>query len=227
MSRKSKSQLFNIESLEGRTLLSGVPASFHKSTVVPIELSAARVTTAATSVGAKSSNSFLKLAEATNSTTIKLQFRQPIPKALVKNLRFEASGLQILKSQFAPDRRSVTLTTSAQSDTTYSLKVTVLKGPVKKPRISTQGLTNVHGAPAPLITNMASGSSSSVTVTFSEPMSDKALDRKFYTIVDASGKPLSITDARFDGMSHKVVILSTAAQDAGPYKLSIMGVTDL
>lgn len=220
-----KQNQFHVESLEERTLLARVPVLQNFTSLLSVQNSPARLSPRPVNTPVQSSNNFLKSAVAVNSTTIQIGFRQPIDRSVVNNMRYEVSGLNILKSQMASDRRSVTLTTSSHQDLNYHLKVSILKGPASRPRVTVQRMASFQGAPAPQILSVATASSSSVVVTFDQPMSDQAQNVDSYSIVDAAGKPLPVTLARFDGVSHKVVILTTATQAvAGPYTLTVNGV---
>src|SRR3954451_808741 len=109
--------------LEERTLLSSVPAitgvdkaHLHALTVVKAAPQASHPT------------GFLKSAEALNSTTIRLHFKSPISRSMASKLRYEVPGLQVTRIQMSRDGRTALLTTTPQSGSAYTVRVSLVQG---------------------------------------------------------------------------------------------------
>ena len=77
---------------------------------------------------------------------------------------------------------------------------------------------------APFVTAAASAGNTAVRVTFSEDVTDTALDPARYSVTE-QGVPLEVTAVAFVG-GRRTVELTTAAQDDGSYTVAAAGVTD-
>ncbi len=131
------------------------------------------------------------------------------------------------------DRTRIILTTEAQIDTEYTLRVTnVLTQAGDKLIDPTNNTAAFRGIPLddavrPAVTSATATSNTSVLVDFSEPVvgGDRA-DR--YSIEAADGSPLEVLSAQYANPYNTQVLLTTAPQrdELTEYTITVTGVTD-
>jgi hypothetical protein len=184
----------------------------------------------------------LRSVTALDDQTLLLQFTKNLGKSADRVSSYDIPGLTVLKAARVRDARTVKLTTSPQSDTAYKLTLNNLRAKdgravtVPAAAATFQGLDTTP----PRVTGAISTSNTKVLVSFSEPMSDAALNPAFYSIKQTTLNPEAGTlrvlgtrpgeDAskpQFVNGDRRLVELTTSSQNELAYTLTAFNLTDL
>ncbi|UCH25829.1 MAG: hypothetical protein JSV66_18205 [Trueperaceae bacterium] len=141
--------------------------------------------------------------------------------------------LSVTAATPSADKTMVVLTTSAQEQLTYTVRVTNVlsaSGMLVDPMRNTASFRGISGGDEtipPEVTSAVATSSTNVLVSFSEPLHDTAEDGRYYAIGDADGEALPVTEAQFANEFNTQVVLTTFSQRPGEdYTLTVTLVMD-
>ena len=168
---------------------------------------------------------------AIDENLIRVTYDRPMREAAVVASNYSISNdatgtpLAISSAAYAGSPNVVDLATAPQAYGTYSFTVNNVTDTIGQ-QVFFEG-RKIVGNPKGAVVSAGATSSTTVVVSFNEPMADNALAPQHYVIKDSAGKVLPVTDARFDGPLGMVVNLTTAAQLNVLYQLTVSNITDL
>ena len=166
-----------------------------------------------------------------SDTSLLVTYSQPVSAAaaLASNYLVTGKGaqpVQVTGAHFTDSTNTVVeVQTTPQSYGTYSFSASNVTDTAGQ-QVYFDG-RKFTGNPKGAVLSVAATSYTRVVVAFNEPMADNALAPQHYSLKDPLGRPLLVTDAKFDGPLTMVVVLTTAAQSNLPYQLTVSNVTDL
>lgn len=179
----------------------------------------------------------LLTANSAGDTTLVLTFDAPLDPASATNVANYTTtpNLFIEKAVLQAENKQVVLTTGPQYQGTYSIVANVkgANGSTVNPNFNSasfSGSVAVNNE-RPKVVSAGSTGNKSVTVQFSKPMSDDAIDPSHYAIVQVVVHPevgaLGVDAAKFVGTDRLSVQLTTKSQAEVTYQVSAHNVTDM
>lgn len=171
-----------------------------------------------------------------NSSSLLLKFNVVLSaKSAQKPSVYSIPGLTVSKARLLPNGTDVILTTSAQKNEPYTLYLNNLRTNFGNLAVGTGAAGTFYGYPGdqtpPRVTGAKSTGNTKVVVSFTEPMSDAALNPLNYSIVQTSvngetGVAL-VRSARFLDGDRGSVELTTFSQNDLTFTVSVVNVKDL
>ena len=194
--------------------------------------------------GDGSDEPIIKSVKPLSDTVVFLVFSEPVSDAAgdLKNYRLTSQDGQALKIESATlgsSENTAVLTTSPQSDTYYQLGVNSITGRVSalpiymaasaKTFLGTSRQTSITEPPS--VVSAASLDNTHVLVVFNKSMSDQTLSPSNFAIGQTNVNPesatLGVLGARFTGIDHQAVELTTRSQNEVTYTVTVTNATDL
>src|SRR5262245_29913183 len=145
------------------------------------------------------------------STKLRLVFEKALGQGAEDPATYRIPGLKILGVRVSGNRKVVTLTTSPQKKSSYTVRLRRLFArdgtPVRAGAVIFTTSPTLTSSAAPRVVGAASTGNRSVMVSFSQSMSDSALDPHSYAIgqanVNAEAGLLRVLAVRFLGSDHR------------------------
>ncbi|MDX1799823.1 MAG: hypothetical protein R3303_02765, partial [Marinobacter sp.] len=235
-------------STDGTTVVLQMQPSTEDAQLIPngtLQLDLAQVDDQAIPfTGDGSDEPIIKSVKPLSDTTVFMVFSEPVSDAAgdLKNYRLTSQAGQVLKVESATlgsPEDTVVLTTSPQADTVYNLGIANITGRVSSLPIlmadsdkSFLGLSRQTATTEPpSVVSAASLDNTHVRVAFNKPMSDQTLAPSNFAIGQTNVNPesasLGILSARFTGLDHQTVELTTRSQNEVTYTVTVTDATDL
>lgn len=222
-----------------RVVTAAVHAAAALTTVTPAEAVPAAANTVTFTGSVDTGEPTLETAIALSNTAVLLTFSERMDKTTAENRAFYSiapANITILSAVLGADELTVLLTTSSQSGTEYTVKATNVKsktaGKLINPFLNTAtflGIPPADTTPPRLLSAMATGSTS-VLLSFSEPVADNAADPRHFTICLASAlsctPELTVISAQPNVYNTQVLLTTLPLVARVTYKVVVTNVRD-